>query len=113
MGWVCAAIASSSVHPRESGDPGAENAAKDWVPAFAGTNGARGDSRSSHLALAAALRPHGPLLRSAHDLAHALVFELLDSFSFEGFGRVDVALRVDGDAVHAVELAGLAPAAAE
>jgi hypothetical protein len=63
--------------------------------------------------LAAALRPHGTLLCSAHDLAHALVFELLDAFSFEGLGREDVALGVDRDAVHAIELAGLAPAAAE
>ena len=40
----------------------------------------------------------------------ALVKELLDALAFVGFGRVEVALGVGGDAVHAVELAGL-PAA--
>jgi hypothetical protein len=33
------AIEAISVHSRESGNPGAENSAKDWVPASAGTNG--------------------------------------------------------------------------
>src|SRR5262245_10684673 len=41
----------SLLHILESGNPGAENAAKDWVPAFAGTSGARGDSNCSHLTL--------------------------------------------------------------
>ena len=39
--------------------------------------------------------------------------ELLHALTFVGLGRVDVALRVDGDAVHAEELAGLAAAVAE
>src|SRR5215467_9863019 len=68
---------------------------------------------SSCCALAAALGPHGALRGSADHVAHALVLELLDAFSLEGFGRVDVALRIDRDAVHAVELAGLASAAAK
>ena len=45
--------------------------------------------------------------------AHALVDEPLQAFSFLGLGRVEVALRVDRDAVHAVELAGLPAAVAE
>ena len=49
--------------------------------------------------------PYGALLGTAHDLTHALEHELLDAFSFEGLGRVDVALGIDGNAVHAVELA--------
>src|SRR3984957_20088013 len=60
----------------------------------------------------AALRPDGALIAGLH-LADALVVELLHPLTFIGFGRVDVALRVDGDAVHAEELAGLAAAAAE
>ena len=39
--------------------------------------------------------------------------ELLQALAGVGFGRVDVALRVDGDAVHAEEHAGLAAAVAE
>src|SRR5262245_54500031 len=61
----------------------------------------------------AALRPDRTLLGSAHDLTHALVVELLNAFSFECLGRVDVALGIDRDAMHAIELAGLASATAE
>src|SRR5262245_46905628 len=58
----------------------------------------------------AALRPDRTLLGSAHDLTHALVVELLNAFSFECLGRVDVALGIDRDAMDAIELAGLASA---
>src|ERR1051325_2045763 len=47
------------------------------------------------------------------DRRHAFVDEFLEAFPFPGFRRVDVALRVRGDAVHAVELARLPPAVAE
>src|SRR5215475_15944417 len=50
--YFCTAVEPISVHSRESGNPGAENSAKDWVPASAGTNGPEGDSNSSHIALA-------------------------------------------------------------
>src|SRR5207244_813644 len=50
---------------------------------------------------------HGP------NRPHALVHELLYAFALVGLGRIDVALRVGGDAVHAEELARLTPAVAE
>src|SRR6185503_1695266 len=56
-------------------------------------------------------RPHRSLVRR-HAL-QPLVDELLHPLSFPGFGRVDVPLRVDGDAVHAVELPRLPAAVAE
>src|SRR5262249_62284787 len=59
-----------------------------------------------------ALRPEHALVAS-DDVAHALVDELLDAFSFPGLGRVEVALGVGRDRVHAVELPGLAAAVAE
>src|SRR5215475_14650659 len=37
--YFCTATEPISAHSRESGNPGAENSAKDWVPASAGTNG--------------------------------------------------------------------------
>src|SRR5262249_6007156 len=43
----------------------------------------------------------------------ALVDELLDALTLVGLGRVEVALGVRRDRVHAVELAGLAAAVAE
>src|SRR5712692_5642268 len=45
--------------------------------------------------------------------AYAFVDEFLHALAFVRLGRVEVALRIGGDAVHAVELAGLAPAVAE
>src|SRR5262249_54436181 len=54
-------------------------------------------------------RPRHAFLRRAHALEH----ELLQAFSGVGLGRVDVALRIDGDTVHAAELARLAAAFAE
>src|SRR3974390_828749 len=47
-----------------------------------------------------------------HD-AHALVFELLHPLALLGLRRIQVAPGVDRDAVHAVELAGLAAAVSE
>src|SRR5262245_18567032 len=64
------------------------------------------------LAIRSALRPEHALVAGQHG-AHALVDELLQPLTFPGLGRVDVALGVGGDAVHAVELAGLASAVAE
>src|SRR6516162_8592703 len=58
------------------------------------------------------LRPYRALVAGLHH-ADALVDELLDAFALKGFGRVDVALGVGGDRVHAEKLAGLAPTAAE
>src|SRR6266853_1674799 len=52
-------------------------------------------------------------LAPARNRAHALVDEFLHAFAFVGLGGVEVALRVARDAVHAIELAGLAPAVAE
>src|SRR5205085_5843872 len=63
--------------------------------------------------LAAALRPDDALVGSQWHSAHSLVVEFLYPLSFKGFGRVDVALRVDRDAMHAIELAGLTTAATE
>src|SRR5713101_8344726 len=45
--------------------------------------------------------------------AYAFVDEFLHALSFVRLGRVEVAFGIAGDAVHAVELAGLAPAVAE
>src|SRR5579864_8417268 len=47
------------------------------------------------------------------DWAHSLVDELLDALPAIRFGGIDIALRIGGDAVHGVELAGLAAAIAE
>src|SRR2546427_8638064 len=55
----------------------------------------------------------GHALAAAADRADALVDELLQALALVGLGRVEVALRVGGDAVHAEELAGLAAAVAE
>src|SRR5882724_45227 len=55
--WVCAALGFAlslkpiPAHSRESGNPGAENSAKELSPASAVTSGMRGDSNSAHLAL--------------------------------------------------------------
>src|SRR5262249_23506682 len=70
------------------------------------------DSIRTKHALAAALRPHHTLVAGLY-LSDALEVELLYAFALIGLGRIDVALGIDRDAVHAEELAGLAAAAAE
>src|SRR5688572_19178833 len=50
----------------------------------------------------ASIGPHRTLMQRAHR-ADALVDELLQALPFPGLGRIDIALRVRGDAVHAVE----------
>src|SRR3970282_1255916 len=66
----------------------------------------------SSFALLRSRRPQDALvLRS--DRGHSLVDELLNALPFVGFRGVDVALRIGGDAVHAVELTRLPPAGAE
>src|SRR6266566_9888215 len=57
------------------------------------------------------LRPEHALIGS-HHVADSLVDEFLQAFALPGFSRVDVALGVCRDAVHSVELAGLAAAIA-
>src|SRR5687768_5281572 len=57
-------------------------------------------------------RPDGALVQGTHR-ADALVHEFLQALPFPGFRRVDVALRIGGDAVHAVELPRLPAAGAE
>ena len=52
-------------------------------------------------------------LAPGRDRADAFVDEFLHALSFVSFGGVKVALRIGRDAVHSVELAGLAPAVAE
>ena len=54
MNQVAPPLKQSSFIPAEAGIQ-AENSAKDWVPASAGTNGIRGNSNSAHLVLVAAL----------------------------------------------------------
>ena len=58
------------------------------------------------------LGPERALVRRRYP-ANALEHELLQALALPGFGRIDVAFRVHGDAVHAVELARLAPTVAE
>src|SRR5215510_6381384 len=58
------------------------------------------------------LRPEHALIGS-HHVADSLVDEFLQAFALPGFSRVDVALGICRDAVHSVELAGLAAAIAE
>src|SRR5262249_470590 len=57
------------------------------------------------------LRPHAVLIRRPR--SHALVDEFLHALAFVGLRRIQVALRIDRDAVHAVELPRLAPAVSE
>ena len=57
-------------------------------------------------------RPDDALVRG-RDRRHAFVDKFLHALTFPGLRRVDVALRIDRDAVHAVELTGLASAVAE
>src|SRR6516165_1253409 len=56
--------------------------------------------------------PHHALVARRHH-SDPFVQEALHALSLEGLGRIDVALGIDRDAVHAVEFAGLAPAAAK
>src|SRR5437588_7220935 len=57
-------------------------------------------------------RPDDALIPARHR-ADALIHELLHAFTLVGFGRVDVALGIGRDAVHAVELTRLTAAVAE
>src|SRR5882762_6037949 len=57
-------------------------------------------------------RPEDALASGPHR-TYAFVYELLHALAFVSFRRVEVALGVGRDAVHAVELPGLAPAVAE
>src|SRR5438552_18583737 len=98
-------IPSAAPKPKAPAGPGAFPP-KRTAPAIAGAEPSMDDGLTAPW-------PYRALLGTAHDLTHALEHELLDAFSFEGLGRVDVALGIHGDAVHAVELAGLASAAAE
>src|SRR5215468_10276797 len=59
-----------------------------------------------------ALGPNHTLVAGPH-LSDALEVELLHAFALVGLRRIDVALGIDRDAVHAEELTRLAPAAAE
>src|SRR5882762_3124619 len=71
-------------------------------------------ARDTRTALLGRVRP-GPdhaLVRFRHR-PEPLVQEALQALSFPRLGRVDVALRVGRDAVHAVELARLPAAIAE
>src|SRR5438067_12700823 len=52
-------------------------------------------------------------LIGSHHVADALVDEFLQAFALPGFGRVDIALGIVRDAMHAVELAGLTTLIAE
>src|SRR5207249_3224314 len=69
--------------------------------------------KTSDQASTASLRPDHALIAAERHLAHALEVEFLHALTLEGLGRIDVALGIDRDAVHAVELARLAAAAAE
>src|SRR5689334_22057718 len=57
-------------------------------------------------------RPQHALIARVYR-ADALGDELLNALALVGFGRVDIALGIGRDAVHAVELPRLAPAVAE
>ena len=59
-----------------------------------------------------ALRPDYSLILG-RDGTQAPVNELLHALSFVGLGRVDIPLRVSGNAVHGEELAGLSAAIAK
>src|SRR6185503_20640563 len=54
-------------------------------------------------------RPYGSLLLARHG-AEPFVDELLETLSFVGFGRVEIAFRIHGDAVDGVELSRLSSA---
>src|SRR5450432_2542705 len=65
-----------------------------------------------HRSPRSSLRPGHALIAVWHG-ANASIDELLHALTFVGFGRVEVALGIGRDAVHAIELAGLASAVAE
>src|SRR5438477_9058583 len=56
-------------------------------------------------------RPDGPLIRSRR--AHSSVHEFLQPLTFPGLGCVQVAFGINGNTVHAIELAGLPSAVTE
>src|ERR1043166_1492862 len=60
-----------------------------------------------------AARPNRSLILALGDRLHALQHETLQAAAVVGLGRVDVALRVGGDAVDGVELTGHLAAVAE
>ena len=76
-------------------------------------------SRAQHASVAMGRSTDGSYFRPYRALIHlrhrreALVDELLQAASLVGLGRVDVALRIDRDAVHGEELPGLPAAVAE
>src|SRR5262245_36483158 len=53
----CQSPRLKELQPRNRGSRDRETRPKNWVPASAGTNGAGGDSRSFHLALARPVDP--------------------------------------------------------
>src|SRR5437667_3176113 len=57
-------------------------------------------------------RPHSALVLLRHR-AETFVHKLLQPLTAVGFGRVYIALRIGGDAMHCVELSGLPAAVAE
>src|SRR3984893_9324136 len=57
-------------------------------------------------------RPNDALILLRHG-CHAFIHELLDALALEGLGRIDVALGIDCDAMHAEEFTRYAPAVAE
>src|SRR5439155_23608299 len=69
-------------------------------------------SRARRIRISPGARPQHPLA-PLRDRAHAVIDEFLHALAFVRLGRVEVPLRIGGDAVHAVELARLAPSVAE
>src|ERR1700716_1798385 len=68
--------------------------------------------RARRIRISPGARPQHALA-PARNRAYALVDEFLHALSFVSLGRVEVALGIGGDAVHAVELARLATAVSE
>src|SRR4051794_24031871 len=58
-------------------------------------------------------RPNSTLVFTLRDALHSFIEEALQTPAVVGLGRVDVPLRVGGDAVHRVELSGHLAAVAE
>src|SRR5258706_1348807 len=69
-------------------------------------------SRARRIRVSPGARPQHALTPT-WNRAYAFVDEFLDALAFVRLGRVEVALGIGRDAVHAVELARLAPAVAE
>src|SRR5262245_54308444 len=80
--------------------------------AFARKRRAATGKRAAASRRLSSLRPERAL-GLAGNRREAAEHELLDALAFVSLRRVDVALRVDGDAVHAEELPGLPAAVAE